>query len=498
MALSVALACNANYVMAQDSTDEDDAADLSNITVSGSRLKRENFETAAPVASISAEDIRRSPATTLGDLLNELPQLRSTFGLGNSGRFIGTAGGGFLDLRGLGTDRTLVLINGRRHVSGAEGSSNVDFNSIPTALVERIDVVTGANSAVYGADAVSGVVNVILNDSFNGLQYNGSVGQSEEGGFTRYSSAFTAGRDFANGRGNAVISIGYDSQDELLVGDRDGRFLDFFGFVANPADGDTTDGAGFQVDDGIPDDILVPNQGFFVLTNGGFSFDLLGSINPDGSFNPLNAGAFEFIDGNVCGGVGCTPLDLDTFQQLQVPFERYTVDANLVFEVNENIELYIENRYSNIESSNQGQPSFDFGTPITIFPDNPFISPSVAAAANGNAFDLRRFNVDLGLRFEDNQRQTFRTVLGARGALGSTSWDYDVFANYGRTTTERINFNNRIDENFAAATDAVAVSQADIDAITNGGILPGVAVGNIVCRSRLVSAHNHLIVALSV
>jgi len=494
LALSIALALSANTSYAQDSEDEPDA-ELENITVSGSGLKRANFESAAPVASITAEDIRRAPQTTLGDLLNELPQLRATFGLGNSGRFIGTAGGGFLDLRGLGTDRTLVLINGRRHVSGSEGSAAVDFNSIPTALIERIDIVTGANSAVYGADAVAGTVNVILKDDFNGFLASGSVGQAEDSNFNRYSASFTGGFDFADNRGNAVMSVSYDRQDELLVSDRGGRFTSFLGAIENPADGDTIDpDTGFQIDDGIPDDIIVPNQGFFILSEagailpfatGGVDF----TLNPDGSVSPIDPSAFEFIsdNGQVCGGVGCTPLDLDTFQQLQVPFERYTLDANFTFELNDNMTLYSENRYTNVESSNQFQPSFDFLN-LTIQPDNAFISPSLADAIQGLPFLIGRFNTDLGLRMEDNQRETFRGVLGLRGTVGG-DWDYDIFANYGRTRSERINFNNRIDENFFAAVDSVAITQDDLDNISVGGFInPTAAAGDIVCRASLERA----------
>ncbi|MDA3933041.1 MAG: TonB-dependent receptor [Gammaproteobacteria bacterium] len=494
LVVSLALAFNVNYVFAQDDTEEE-GAELEDITVSGSGLKRANFDAIAPVVSISAEDIRRAPQTTLGDLLNELPQLRATFGLGNSGRFIGTAGGGFLDLRGLGTDRTLVLINGRRHVAGSEGSPAVDFNSIPTALVERIDIVTGANSAVYGADAVAGAINVILKDDMNGFIASGSVGQAEHGPFNRYSAALTGGFDFADNRGNAVMSVSYDKQDEMLVSDRGGRFLDFFGSIDNPLDGDTIDpDTGFQIDDGIPDNIIVPNAGFFVLSEpgivlpfatGGIDF----ALNPDGSVSPINRDQFEFIsdDGNRCGGVGCTPLDLDTFQQLQVPFERYSFDGNFTFELSDDLTLYSENRYSNIEASNQGQPSFDFFS-LQVAPDNAFIDPSLADAIQGLPFLVGRFNTDLGLRLEDNQRQTYRSVLGLRGKFGG-DWDYDIFANYGRTTSERINFNNRIDERFLAAVDSVSVTQDDIDNITTGGFLdPSIVAGDIACRASLQSA----------
>ena len=170
---------------AQDNQAADDSVDLDDIEVTGSRLKRQGFETPSPVTVIEATEIRQSGAISLGDLLNEMPQLRGTFTSANSSRFIGTAGIGRLDLRGLGTDRTLVLINGRRHVSGTEGGSQVDVNSLPTDLIERIEVITGANSAVYGADAVSGTINVILKDNFTGSTFSAQSGEADDTGFGR-------------------------------------------------------------------------------------------------------------------------------------------------------------------------------------------------------------------------------------------------------------------------------------------------------------------------
>ena len=114
------------------------------------------------ILSVGVDQIAANSSPALGDLLNQLPQLRTTFGLNNSSRFIGTAGIGQLDLRGLGAARTLVLVNGRRHVSASDGSQSVDVNSIPQDMIERVEIITGANSAVYGADAVAGVVNFIL------------------------------------------------------------------------------------------------------------------------------------------------------------------------------------------------------------------------------------------------------------------------------------------------------------------------------------------------
>lgn len=130
-----------------------ESAEGSEIIVTGSRISRPNLDSTIPVTSVGSEQIMDSGQISVGDQLNQLPQLRSTFSQANSTRFIGTAGQNFLDLRGLGTERTLTLINGRRQVSSAPGSFRWDTNNVPADLIERVDVVTGGNSAIYGSDA---------------------------------------------------------------------------------------------------------------------------------------------------------------------------------------------------------------------------------------------------------------------------------------------------------------------------------------------------------
>ena len=151
------------------------------ITVTGSRIIRPNIESAAPITTVTGEELFETGQVSVGDILNDLPQLRNTFSQQNSTRFLGTRGLNLLDLRGLGTQRTLVLQNGRRHVAGdiLSSGTSVDVNTIPTDLIERIDIRTGGNSAVYGSDAIAGVVNFILKDNFEGVQLRGQAGISK-------------------------------------------------------------------------------------------------------------------------------------------------------------------------------------------------------------------------------------------------------------------------------------------------------------------------------
>jgi len=171
---------------------------IEELVVTGSRLQRvDNATSTQPLSVISAEDLSSSAAVDIGEILNENPALlssvTSTNSLGgaaqNSGR-ASNAGGSALNLRALGSQRTLTLVNGRRHVSGIEGTSSVDVSTIPSALIERVEVLTGGASAVYGADAVTGVVNFVLRNDYEGVDIDFRTGLSGEGDASTISVIF--------------------------------------------------------------------------------------------------------------------------------------------------------------------------------------------------------------------------------------------------------------------------------------------------------------------
>ncbi|MGZ8332636.1 MAG: TonB-dependent receptor domain-containing protein [Allosphingosinicella sp.] len=192
------------------------------ITVTGSRIRRPNLESAVPITSIGGEEFFQTSTISIGDVLNELPQLRNTFSQANSTRFLGTRGLNLLDLRGLGTQRTLVLVNGRRHVPGdvLNNATSPDTNTFPTDLIERVDVITGGGSSIYGSDAIAGTVNFILKDNFDGYQVRGQSGITQYGdGAARYVSAL-AGKNFAGDRGNVAINLEYATQDDFYASGR--------------------------------------------------------------------------------------------------------------------------------------------------------------------------------------------------------------------------------------------------------------------------------------
>ena len=211
------------------------------IVVTGSRIARDPNATApSPVVTVSAADLRSTGQIDVAETLREIPALISSASIADS---IERGGGGVgqatLNLRGLGSNRTLVLINGRRHVAGVAGTQTVDIATIPSTLIESVDVLTGGASAIYGADAVTGVVNFRLRRNYEGSEISAQVGISEEGDGRTFSLQGVTGRNFADDRGNVVIAGSYNRGEELLAGSRDftrnNRQANVGGTYANPA-----------------------------------------------------------------------------------------------------------------------------------------------------------------------------------------------------------------------------------------------------------------------
>jgi outer membrane receptor protein involved in Fe transport len=188
------------------------------IFVTGSRIRRPNLESVVPVTSIQGDQFYKQGQTSVGDALNDLPQLRSTYAQQNAGLSIGVAALNLLDLRNLLPKRTLVLVNGRRHVPAdiLSSASVPDINTIPTDLIDRIDIVTGGNSAVYGSDAVAGVVNFILKKNFNSVQVRAQGAEAAAGFGTNYLLSAIAGHNFGGGAGNITLAAEYAYQDRVF------------------------------------------------------------------------------------------------------------------------------------------------------------------------------------------------------------------------------------------------------------------------------------------
>lgn len=470
IAMASALIAAASPALAQEASSA--TTELDKVTVTGSRIARTGFVTPSPVTAITAEEIRATGATNIGDLMTRLPALTPSYTLGNSTRFIGTAGVGLLDLRGMGNSRTLVLVNGRRHVGATSGSTSVDVNTIPVEWIERVEVITGGASAVYGADAVAGVVNFIMKKTFEGAELRAQTGMAGEGGFKRSFISGSAGTDFAGGRGTAAVAVEYSKQDRFVRTDR-AIGNEFLVSVRNPNYDPSKPSS-----ESNPQTVLSGPGGNHSISFGGtFTF---GTFDPNNAatwgnryqFNPDGTFRKQRYDGTVVSAtscVNCDFADLNSVADLQPGFERKSFNTAVNFDLNENHRLYFEGKYTETISDFLGQPSFDQS--LRIQGSNAYISPELAAlmASKGaTSLTLSRFNVDAGQRGEHVERNTQRFVFGVEGSLGE-EWTYDAYGNWGQTEVKRWNLNNRINERWQAGLDAVVDPSS----------------GKIVCRTTL-------------
>jgi outer membrane receptor protein involved in Fe transport len=402
------------------------------VTVTGSRIRRPNVESNVPVTSVSAEELTSQGDLNIGDALNDLPAIRSTFSQANSTRFIGTAGVNVLDLRGLGTTRTLVLVNGRRHITYSPGDFLVDTNTIPFDLIERIDVVTGGSSAVYGSDAVAGVVNFVTRRDFEGLRLRGQSYITDQGDRGSYFASLTAGENFFDNRLNIAINLEYAHAEPLYLRQRDATSGAFSGrcqFNANdftvgePAAGDGIADLAFfcgvrnnAISDGgtLSANISAANCQNVAFGPGGANAAIGAArcLNPgtpfgqprtlrfrrDGSLGE-EIPAFDFRpfgSGNIISLPG-TPEDLrgTTLRetgQIAPGLDRYTANLLARFDISPAFQPFLEAKYVRIDALQEGQPSFfqggfagffgvgNDGAPRGIRCDNPFLTAQNLAA----------------------------------------------------------------------------------------------------------------------
>lgn len=444
--------------MANDATAADESvqeAESEDIVVTGSRIARPELDFPNPITSVTAAQIEQSGDTNLVDFLIDSPALlgsTSSIDSSGTGAGFGSAGLNLLDLRNLGEDRTLVLVNGRRHVAGLPGSAAVDINTIPTDLVERIDILTGGTSAIYGADGVSGVVNFVLKRNFEGLVARGQIGITEEGDGSRKFGSVTYGKNFADDRGNFAVSYEYQDGDAVRLQDRYvGRPRTAFGLVENPddipfvgPDGNITD------DPNLPDLIPLNDLRYIDSSPEGaidVDFDLVPDVNGNG--RPYNLGRPLPGSGLVQGG-DSTPQSSYSGDILPQNVQHI---GNLIasYKFSPAVRLFFEGKFVSTRVETIAQPSFDFYTYIS--PDNPYIPAGIAAIAPEGLL-ISRDNFDFGQRGYISDRETIRTVVGLDGDL-SDSVRYELSYVFGQTKVDSISPNARISDRYFAALDAV-------------------------------------------
>lgn len=383
------------------------------IVVTGSRIARPDLQSSTPVAVVTAERIQQTGASNIQDVLATLPAVgqnvsRTSSNFSNTGN--GTA---TVNLRNLGSSRTLVLIDGRRTL-GIAGTSAVDVNNIPTDLIQRIDVVTGGASAVYGSEAIAGVVNFVLKNDFQGLRVRAQNTVSDKGDAPRQYVSITGGQNFGEGRGNVTANFSYDNDHGLRSRDRSFSSKDVPNRSSYAAQGL------FDVSD-----VNNPKQSAFSTTSGRtFTFD--------GANNLKN-----YQGANVDG------YNRNGDRLLSVPVERYQGALLAHYDFSDAFKLYAQGQYTHTNSNASLEPSaigntgagaalsFDGSAYAGIPISSPYVPAAIRAAAiaNGtNVIQFRRRSNDIFSRSNKNDRDFYRGVLGAKGEFtAGTTWSYDIY-----------------------------------------------------------------------
>ncbi len=454
------------------------------IVITGSRIPQPNLTSASPVTVLNSQDIKLQGTTRTEDLINSLPQ---SFAAQGSNISNGATGIATINLRGLGSQRTMVLINGRRLMSGDPRQLVADVNFVPAALVKRVDVLTGGASSVYGADAVAGVVNFIMDTNFRGLRidaqastfmhYNDTSrsilnanavkgfrpphGMSTNGGAQDIAAAFGAG--FDDNRGSITAYATYRRQDPVLQATRDYSFCALAARAARHTK-DAADPAGTERD---------YNCGGSATSAPGTFFTNVGVFHVAGN---------QFANGQV-------PFNFSPYNYYQRPDERYTLGAFAEYQISSGASPYLEAMFMDDHSDAQIAPSGDFANTTTLNCDNPLLSNQqfnticvptntfvdAQGVTRAISYTARR-NVEGGGRDDDLEHTAWRLTAGVKGDL-LKGLSYDAYYQFGTSRLSETYLNDFSITRMTRALDVVANPAV-------GGVA-GVAAGTPVCRAAL-------------
>jgi iron complex outermembrane recepter protein len=477
------------------------------IIVSASRISIAGYQQPTPVTVVSGEQLRRDAQTDIGDAIRQLPAFGASSSpnntIGSAYIVSGTPGIDVVNLRNLGVLRTLVLFNGQRVVASAL-SGGVDLATMPTSLVQRVDVVTGGASAAWGSDAVAGVVNVIVNRRFEGLSVNIEGANSWQDDHRAFKGELSYGSDFDGQRGHAIISLSYlNSPDPLFVNQR--SWFHNTKLVNNPA---------YAAGNGQPRYVHADNVGLSQATQGGLitasPANALGAnanalrgiqfVGPRGT--PVH---FDF--GNISGAYsngGSAEGSEGDLNHLAIPLRAFTFFGFGSYKLTSDISASLELNYGKSFSENNSFVANKYGT-VTIQRDNAYFDPGIGAEMDAlgiTSFSLGTSNLNnigttgahlvgnslsaeartLGIPVSTNRRQIFRGVLNLDGNLGN-SWSWNAYYQHGLSRVNTMVINNVYTPNYDLAVDAVRVTAANVGT-------SGLPLGAIVCRSTLADPAN--------
>ena len=427
----------------QTDSEVDEAAESSEggreILVTGSRILRRDYVSESPIVTLDQEDIALTGSPSIDTKLNQLPQL--TASASTAAPTANTRGGqASANLRGLGQQRTLVLLDGRRlQPAGIDGS--VDLNVVPASLISNIEIITGGASAVYGSDAVTGVVNLKLRKDVQGFELTGRALVSDEGDGATYNVSGLYGTGFADGRGYAVFAADYSSRDGILMTARDS-------VVNQSASGTLPEGNLIADGSNLPTQAAV-NSVFstYGYAPGTVSRTTSFGFNTDGTL--FNArGPINFRSGDLTN----TGLESSTrvyyagdWAYIQTPMTRYNTFGHVEYETNGGVKAFAELLYTDNSVKAQFPPavlgSNSSTIPVIIPITNPFIPDDLAAVLASRPdpdadFNVRKRLIEAGPHVETYDYKVYQAVLGLSGDLGE-DWKWSASGSYGRTKLDQ-------------------------------------------------------------
>ena len=397
---------------------------IEEMVITGSRIARAEGDFSTPVTLLSNESIEQQGSQNIADILYELPSVGTPTSSRTNSNFNSVGNGvSTLNLRNLDDKRTLVLMNGRRLASGLGGTSTVDLNNIPTDLIDRVEVITGGASAVYGSEAVAGVVNFVLKQNFEGVRVRAQAGQSKYGDNSRPLASVTGGLNFLE-HGNVTVNVQLDKDGGLRSRDRTISKTDF------------------------------PFKSSFV---------------PQGRFAVPGGRTFTYTKDNVLKNTFVTAVDgfnRDGERYISVPVERKLLTGMAHFDFNDALTVYAEGSYAKVTSNARLEPfpsaSSDANLPdgsqyrgLTL--DNPFIPADILANMNSvgaTRLPFRKRMVGVFDRSNQNDRKFYHYVVGVKGELFS-DWNYDAYVSTSKTT-EDTHSETALRDRYFFALDAIA------------------------------------------
>lgn len=474
----------------------DDAA-LEEVVVTGSRIGRPDFRSASPIVTVDETRFEQSSAITVEGVLDTLPQFVPSYG--STSNNPGNRGQSNLSLRGLPTTATLVLMDGRRMIP-ANGTGVVDVNIVPPSLVQSVEVITGGASAVYGSDALAGVVNFKLRHDFDGAQVDALGAVTGHGDADESSFGLTAGTNFAGGRGSVVGYAGYTRRD--MVTDADRNFSSYALTYRPPEFGPGTLGPGRQfvplgsgtIEEGRATlgppnrlsraafDALMQSYGYaegWVPFQTGLAFNGDGSLFTTGTRDPATgfpaangvANFRGYRDPNFFNDFGYT-FNFAPYNALRLPLERKSLFGRGDYDIGETTTLFAQALYADYSASAQlaATPVMGIRIPVT----NPYVPADLATLLASRPIPAAPFSfakrmTALGPRKGDTSYDVLQATMGAKGEIGG-GWTYDTYLQYGNSDqVEKQNKNVRTSrfEELTSAADGGVVLCGGFDPFGN-------------------------------